>query len=30
MTVDPDGKTMKIAVEDRLRNATINWTADKL
>ena len=30
MTVDPDGKTMKITVEDRLRNATINWTADKL
>jgi hypothetical protein len=30
MTVDPDGKTMKIAVEDRLRNATISWTADKL
>ena len=29
MTVDPDGKTMKITVEDKLRNATINWTADK-
>ena len=30
MTVDPDGKTMKITVEDKLRNATISWTADKL
>ena len=30
MTVGPDGKTMKITVEDKLRNATISWTADKL
>jgi acetylglutamate kinase len=30
MAVDPNGKTMKISVEDKLRNATINWTADKL
>jgi hypothetical protein len=30
MTVDPDGKTMNVAVEDKLRNATITWTADKL
>jgi hypothetical protein len=30
MSVDPDGKTMKVAVEDKLRNATISWTADKL
>lgn len=30
MTVDPDGKTMKIRVEDKLRNATISWTANKL
>ncbi len=30
MTVDPDGKTMRITVEDKLRNATISWTADKL
>jgi hypothetical protein len=29
MTVDPDGKTMKTAVEDKLRNANIRWTADK-
>jgi hypothetical protein len=30
MTVDPDGKSMKITVEDKLRNVTISWTADKL
>ncbi len=30
MTVDPDGKTMKVTVEDKLRKATISWTADKL
>jgi hypothetical protein len=30
MTVDPDRKTMKITVEDKLRHATISWTADKL
>jgi hypothetical protein len=29
MTVDPGGKTMKIAVEDKLRNTSANWTADK-
>ena len=29
MTVDTGGKTMKIAVEDKLRNTTANWTADK-
>ena len=29
MTVDRDGKTMKVTVEDKLRNATISWTADK-
>jgi hypothetical protein len=30
MAVDPNGKKMKISVEDKLRNATISWTADKL
>jgi hypothetical protein len=30
MTVDRDGKTMKVTVEDKLRKATISWTADKL
>lgn len=30
MTVDPDGKTMKITVEDKLRNATISRAADEL
>lgn len=30
MTVDPDGKTMKVTVEDKLRKANITWTADKL
>jgi hypothetical protein len=29
MTVDPDGKTMKITVEDKLRDTSSNWTADK-
>ena len=29
MTVGPDGKTMKINVEDKLRNTTADWTADK-
>ena len=29
MTVGPDGKTMKLAVDDKLHNATMNWTADK-
>ncbi len=29
MTVDPDGKTMKIAVDDKLHNTTANWTANK-
>jgi hypothetical protein len=29
MTVEPDGKTMKIAVEDKLRDTSSNWTADK-
>ena len=29
MTVDGDGKTMKVTVEDKLRNAKISWTADK-
>ena len=29
MTVGPDGKTMKITVEDKLRDTTANWTADK-
>jgi hypothetical protein len=29
MTVDPDGKSMKITVEDKLRDTTSNWTADK-
>jgi hypothetical protein len=27
--VGPDGKTMKIAVDDKLHNMTVNWTADK-
>jgi hypothetical protein len=30
MTVDPDGKTMRVTVEDKLRKARISWTADKL
>lgn len=30
MTVDRDGKTMRITVEDKLRHATISWTADKM
>ena len=29
MTVDPGGKTMKITFEDKLRDTTSNWTADK-
>ena len=29
MTIGPDGKTMKITVEDKLRDTTSNWTADK-
>lgn len=29
MTVAPDGKTMKLHGEDKLRNATYDWTADK-
>ena len=29
MTVSADGKTMKIAVEDKLRNQSSNWTAEK-
>ncbi len=29
MMVDPDGKTMKITVDDKLRDTTANWTADK-
>jgi hypothetical protein len=30
MTVDPDGKMMRVAVEDKLRKAKISRTADKL
>lgn len=30
MTVDPDGKMMRVTVEDKLRKAKISWTADKL
>jgi hypothetical protein len=30
MTVDRDGKMMKVNVEDKLRQARISWTADKL
>jgi hypothetical protein len=30
MTVDPGGKMMRVAVEDKLRKAKISWTADKL
>jgi hypothetical protein len=30
MTVDRDGKTMRVTVEDKLRKATITWTASKL
>jgi hypothetical protein len=30
MTVDRDGKMMKVTVEDKLRKARISWTADKL
>jgi hypothetical protein len=29
MTVGPDGKTMKLVVDDKLHNATMNWMADK-
>jgi hypothetical protein len=29
MTVDPGGKTMKITAEDKLRNTSSNWTADR-
>ena len=29
MSVQPDGKTMKIAVDDKLNNQTVNWTAEK-
>lgn len=29
MTVGADGKTMKIAIDDRLHKQTANWTADK-
>jgi hypothetical protein len=29
MTVDPDGKTMKLAIQDKLRNASYDWIADK-
>ena len=29
MTVQSDGKTMKIAVVDKLHNQTVNWTAEK-
>jgi hypothetical protein len=30
MTVDRDGKMMKVTVDDKLRKARISWTADKL
>ncbi len=30
MTVDRDGKVMRITVDDKLRKAEISWTADKL
>jgi hypothetical protein len=29
MTVDPDGKTMKIAIRDKLHNTTLSFTATK-
>lgn len=29
MTVGADGKTMKIAIDDKLRNQTAHWTAEK-
>lgn len=29
MTIAPDGKTMKLVVEDKLHNATMNMTAEK-
>ena len=29
MTVAADGKTMKVAVDDKLHNQTANWTAEK-
>ena len=29
MTVSPDGKTMKFAIDDKLRNQQANWTAEK-
>jgi hypothetical protein len=29
MTVAADGKSMKIAVQDKLHNQTANWTAEK-
>jgi hypothetical protein len=28
-TLGPDGKTMKIAVDDKLHNMSVNWTAEK-
>ena len=30
MTIERDGKTMKVTVEDKMHNAKISWTADKL
>jgi hypothetical protein len=30
MTVDREGNTMKVTVGDKLRKATVSWTADKL
>jgi len=30
IAVDPNGETMKVTVEDKLRKATITWTANKL
>jgi hypothetical protein len=29
MTVEPDGKTMKISIDDKIHNATMNFTANK-
>jgi hypothetical protein len=29
MTVAPDGKTMKMTIEDKLHNSNFSWTADK-
>lgn len=29
MTVDPDGRTMKLAIQDKIHNSTLSFTATK-